>query len=81
MAGAEIGEPAARTVYQRRGVLPARAAEPFRHEKRHRVAGVLSPIPRRRALAIPRRQHPVGADFSCLHSPFDGVGNRAGADG
>ena len=39
MAGAEIGEPAARTVHQRRGVLSACAAEPFGHEKRHRVAG------------------------------------------
>ena len=54
-AGAEIGEPAARTVYQRRGVLSARAAEPFWHEKRHRMAGVLSAFPRRRALADPKR--------------------------
>ena len=32
--------------------------------------GVLSTFPRRCALADPRRQHPVGADFSCLCSLF-----------
>ena len=88
VAGAETGQPVGGAVRFGGRLLPARAAGAFGHEQRHRMAGLLPAVPRRRT--VPNAGHErrgravqfaVGADIFGRCSRGACMGHRQRFDG